>query len=102
MVRDGHGPDFVHGDDNGAVSVHPCGEPVGFIIELAKGRTIYPMGDTGVFTDPERGGECYEPDPPPVPLGGHFTLDPEHAAFAMNELPGPKAALPIHYGTFPR
>ncbi len=28
-------------------------------------------------------------------------MDPEHAAFAMNELLEPDAAQPVHYGTFP-
>lgn len=101
MVRAEHSSDFVHTDDEGTTSVHPGGEPVGFIIEFANGYTVYHMGDTGVFTDLEWIGEYYEPDLALVPIGGHFTMDPEHAAFAMNELLKPDAALPIHYGTFP-
>lgn len=101
MVRAEHSSDFVHTDDDGAASVHPGGEPVGFIIEFADGYTVYHMGDTGVFTDLEWIGEYYEPDLALVPIGGHFTMDPAHAAFAMNELLEPDAALPVHYGTFP-
>jgi L-ascorbate metabolism protein UlaG (beta-lactamase superfamily) len=101
MVRAEHSSDFVHENDNGVTSVHPGGEPVGFIIEFANGYTVYHMGDTGVFADLEWIGEYYEPDLALVPIGGHFTMDPKHAAFAMNELLEPEAALPIHYGTFP-
>lgn len=101
MVHAEHSSDFVHTGEDGATSVHPGGEPVGFIIEFANGYTVYHMGDTGVFADLEWIGEYYEPDLALVPIGGHFTMDPEHAAFAMDELLEPEAALPIHYGTFP-
>jgi L-ascorbate metabolism protein UlaG (beta-lactamase superfamily) len=101
MVHAEHSSDFVHTDSDGATSVHPGGEPVGFIIEFANGYTVYHMGDTGVFSDLEWIGEYYEPDLALVPIGGHFTMDPAHAAFAMDELLEPEAALPIHYGTFP-
>lgn len=101
MVRAEHSSDFVHADGDGATAVHPGGEPVGFIIEFANGHTVYHMGDTGVFSGLEWIGEYYEPDLALVPIGGHFTMDPEHAAFAMNEMLEPDAALPVHYGTFP-
>jgi L-ascorbate metabolism protein UlaG (beta-lactamase superfamily) len=34
------------------------------------------------------------------PIGGHFTIDPVAAAYAV-ELLGVDAVAPIHYGTFP-
>ena len=36
-----------------------------------------------------------------VCIGGYFTMDPEHAAFALRELLRPKQVIPMHYGTFP-
>lgn len=96
MVHAEHSSDFVH---DGAV--HPGGEPAGYIIELENGFTIYHMGDTGVFGDMAWIGDYYQPDLALVPIGGHFTMDPEHAAFAIDQFVDPDMALPIHYGTFP-
>ena len=96
MVHAEHSSDFVHEG-----TVHPGGEPAGYIIEFAGGFTVYHMGDTGVFGDMAWIGDYYEPDLALVPIGGHFTMDPEHAAFAVDRLVEPAMALPIHYGTFP-
>lgn len=81
--------------------VHVGGEPVGFIIELENGFKIYHMGDTGVFGDMRLIGEIYKPDLILIPIGGNFTMDPQHAAIATRDYIKPKYALPIHYGTYP-
>ena len=80
---------------------HPGGEPVGYIIELENGFRIWHMGDTGVFGDMRLISEYYKPDLVLVPIGGHFTMDPEDAAFALRELVRPKFAIPMHYGANP-
>jgi L-ascorbate metabolism protein UlaG (beta-lactamase superfamily) len=80
---------------------HPGGEPVGFIIELENGFRIYHMGDTGVFGDLKWIGEYYKPDLVLIPIGGHFTMDPADAAYALRELIKPKYAIPMHYGANP-
>ena len=36
-----------------------------------------------------------------VVIGGHFTMGPEGAAYALKQFIKPKQAIPIHYGTFP-
>lgn len=46
-------------------------------------------------------GEYYNPDLALLPIGGHFTMDPVHAAYAVKNLLHSKRVLPIHYGTFP-
>lgn len=46
-------------------------------------------------------GERYKPDLALVPVGGHFTMDPVDAAFAVRELIKPKAVMPMHYGANP-
>lgn len=100
MVHAEHSSDFVH-SAGGETEVHPGGEPVGYIIELENGYTIWHMGDTGVFGDMAWIAEYYQPDLVLAPIGGHFTMDPEHAAWAIDELIQPPTVMPIHYGTFP-
>jgi L-ascorbate metabolism protein UlaG (beta-lactamase superfamily) len=80
---------------------HPGGEPVGFIVELENGFRIWHMGDTGVFGDMKWIAEYYKPDLVLIPIGGHFTMDPADAAYALRELIRPKHAIPMHYGTNP-
>ena len=36
-----------------------------------------------------------------APIGGHFTMDPERAAYAVNRLIQPDVVIPMHYGTYP-
>jgi L-ascorbate metabolism protein UlaG (beta-lactamase superfamily) len=82
-------------------TVHPGGEPAGYIIELENGFKIYHAGDTGVFGDMEFIGEYYKPDLALLPVGGHFTMGPVHAAYAVRKLLKVKNVIPMHYGTFP-
>ena len=35
-----------------------------------------------------------------LPIGGHFTMDPAHAAYAISKLLKVKNVIPMHYGTF--
>jgi L-ascorbate metabolism protein UlaG (beta-lactamase superfamily) len=81
--------------------VHVGGEPVGFIIKLENGFTIYHMGDTNVFSDMKLIGSYYKPDLILVPIGGHFVMDPKEAALAT-KLVNPKYAIPVRYGTIPQ
>lgn len=80
---------------------HPGGEPVGYIIELENGFRIWHMGDTGLFGDMKLIADYYKPDLVLLPIGGHFTMDPSDAAYALRELIKPKFAIPMHYGTNP-
>ena len=96
MVGADHSSEVIH---DGAV--HPGGEPIGFIIELEDGKTIYHAGDNGVFADMAFIGSFYDPDVAFLPIGGHFTMDPTHAAYAIENLLGPRTIVPVHYGTFP-
>ena len=76
------------------------GEPVGFVLRLENGRSVYYAGDTALFGDLRLIGELYRPDVAFLPIGGHFTMDPVAAARAV-ELLGCAVVVPIHYGTFP-
>jgi L-ascorbate metabolism protein UlaG (beta-lactamase superfamily) len=77
------------------------GAAVGYVIKLENGFSIYNTGDTDVFGDMELINKFYKPDLALVCIGGHFTMDPEHAAYALRELIRPKQVIPIHYGTYP-
>jgi L-ascorbate metabolism protein UlaG (beta-lactamase superfamily) len=77
------------------------GVAVGYVVELENGFTIYHAGDTAVFGDMALIHEFFEPDLALVPIGGHFTMDPEGAAYAVRNLIKPKQVIPIHYGTYP-
>ena len=45
--------------------------------------------------------ERYKPDLIMIPIGGHFVMAPEDAAWATREVLKPKYAIPMHYGTNP-
>jgi L-ascorbate metabolism protein UlaG (beta-lactamase superfamily) len=77
------------------------GAAVGYVIEFENGFKIYDTGDTDVFGDMALINRFFKPDLALVCIGGHFTMDPEHAAYAMRELIRPKQVIPMHYGTFP-
>lgn len=86
---------------SGKDETHPGGEPVGFIIELENGFRIWHMGDTGVFGDMKWIADYYKPDLVLIPIGGHFTMDPKDAAWAVKHLIKPRAVIPMHYGANP-
>jgi L-ascorbate metabolism protein UlaG (beta-lactamase superfamily) len=82
-------------------TTHPGGEPAGFILEMENGFKIYHMGDTGLFGDMKLIADYYKPDLILMPIGGHFVMDPQDAAYATKEWLKPKFVIPMHYGTFP-
>ena len=90
LKPDTAGPRFVDG-----------GAPVGYVIEFENGFKIYDTGDTEVFSDMALINRFFKPDLALVCIGGHFTMDPEHAAYAVRELIRPKQVIPMHYGSFP-
>lgn len=77
----------------------PAGSECGFMIE-ADGRTLYAMGDTDVMADMALFQELHAPSFGIVPIGGHFTMDPDRAAFACTKFFDFQAVIPCHYGTF--
>ncbi len=77
----------------------PLGVAAGLIIKMG-GLTIYDAGDTCLFGDMELIGRRHEVDVALLPIGGHYTMDREDAAYAAT-LIGAKRVVPIHYDTFP-
>ena len=75
------------------------GVPAGLIIKMG-GLTIYDAGDTCLFGDMEMIGKRHDVDIAMLPIGGHYTMDREDAAYAAS-LIGADRVIPIHYNTFP-
>lgn len=82
-----------------AVHSSPYGSPTGALL-LGEEARIYHAGDTGLTLDMQLIGDLYAPDIALLPIGGHFTMDPRQAAYAVRLL-RPRVAIPMHYGTFP-
>lgn len=89
-------PDFMKG-----IRFIDGGQAVGYVIEFESGFKIYHCGDTDLFGDMALIHRFFKPDLALVPIGGHFGMDPERAAYAMRELVRPKQVIPIHFGTYP-
>lgn len=103
MVRADHSSEFMHEDPFTHKPYNfPGGEPVGFVLRLENGFTIYHMGDTAVFGDMKMIGEIFHPDLVMIPIGGNYTMDPEGAAYALRAFLRPRYAIPMHYGTTPQ
>ncbi|GFM35300.1 metal-dependent hydrolase [Desulfovibrio subterraneus] len=81
-----------HSSDSGA--------PVGYILTLDDGFTIYHAGDTGIFSGMKLWGRLYDIDLALLPIGGVFTMDARQAALACSLLKC-RGVVPMHWGTFP-
>lgn len=76
------------------------GSPLGYVLSVDKGPTLYHAGDTGVFGDMALIAEQFKPTYAMLPIGGVFTMDPAGAALAARLLKV-KTVIPMHFGTFP-
>jgi L-ascorbate metabolism protein UlaG (beta-lactamase superfamily) len=76
------------------------GSPIGFVIQIKGGPTLYHTGDTAYFSEMKQIGERFHPDVMLACIGGHFTMDPLDAALAAHDV-GAKSVVPMHFGTFP-
>jgi L-ascorbate metabolism protein UlaG (beta-lactamase superfamily) len=85
-------------DDNGNIVY--MGDPAGFVLRFADGRSIYFAGDTAVFAEMALIGQLYKPELAILPIGDLFTMDPAEAALACGMLK-PGIVIPMHWGTFP-
>ena len=83
----------------GAPGGTAIGTPAGLIIRMG-GLTIYDAGDTCLFSDMELIGKRHEVDLALLPIGGHYTMDRDDAAYAAGII-GASRVMPIHYNTFP-
>lgn len=77
-----------------------AGSESGFVI-AGEGQVIYFAGDTDVHADMGLIAEMHRPTVGILPIGGHFTMDAERAAFACRKFFDFEAIIPCHYKTFP-
>ena len=75
------------------------GMPAGLVVNL-NGTTVYHAGDTCLFGDMKLIAERTPLDVAIVPIGGHYTMGVDDAAYACGLL-GAGTVLPMHYDTFP-
>ena len=94
MVRADHSSGFVH---EGQMVYG--GVAAGYVVRTPGGFSFYHAGDTALFSDMTLIGELYRPELAFLPIGDHFTMDPEQAARACRLL-HVRRVVPIHWGTF--
>jgi L-ascorbate metabolism protein UlaG (beta-lactamase superfamily) len=73
--------------------------PAGLVINLG-GKTVYHVGDTGLFSDLQLVKARGHIDVALIPIGGHYTMD-RHDAVTAADWIGADTVIPIHYNTFP-
>jgi L-ascorbate metabolism protein UlaG (beta-lactamase superfamily) len=73
--------------------------PAGLVITMG-GKTVYHLGDTGLFSDLKLPKKRDDIDVALMCIGGHYTMD-RHDAVAAADLVGAKQVIPCHYNTFP-
>ena len=65
-------------------------------------HAIYHAGDTNVFSEMSIINDMYKPTHLLLPIGGHFTMGPREAAFAVCKfLTHAQHLIPMHFETFP-
>jgi L-ascorbate metabolism protein UlaG (beta-lactamase superfamily) len=101
LVNAVHGSDLMlpKPPESGPVTV-PGGNPLGFVIQINGGPTIYHTGDTDVTEDMKLIPVFNHIDLMLACIGGWFTMDPVRAALAVDYVK-PNHVIPMHYGTFP-
>jgi len=72
------------------------GTETGYIIRFSNGLSVYWTGDTGFFGDMELFSEFYGVNLAIPHIGDIFTMGPDEAAFAVNELIKPRSVIPTH------
>lgn len=77
----------------------PLGVATGLALKI-EGKLIYIAGDTVLFSDMQLVGRKQPVDVAFLPIGDHFTMGGDDAAYAAKLLQA-KTVVPLHYNTFP-
>jgi L-ascorbate metabolism protein UlaG (beta-lactamase superfamily) len=96
MVRADHSSGFLDEEGRSVYGGLACG----YIVRCSDAFTFYHSGDTALYSDMAMIGDLWRPTVAFLPIGDHFTMDPEQAARACRMLHVEKV-VPIHWGTFP-
>jgi L-ascorbate metabolism protein UlaG (beta-lactamase superfamily) len=73
--------------------------PAGLVVNFG-GKTVYHLGDTGLFSDLALVSRRDEIDVALMCIGGHYTMD-RHDAVDAADLIKAHTVIPCHYDTFP-
>ncbi len=73
-----------------------AGSEGGYILRFTNGLTVLWTGDSGLIGDWETQSKFYKVNLAVVHMGDLFTMGPDEAAFAVNELIKPKTVIPEH------
>jgi L-ascorbate metabolism protein UlaG (beta-lactamase superfamily) len=92
-------PPHIPGPAPGQPGVVASGNPVGYVLHIDGGPTIYHTGDTDAYQDMKLISMFQRVDLMLACIGGHFTMDPARAALAVDWVE-PTHVIPMHYGTF--
>jgi L-ascorbate metabolism protein UlaG (beta-lactamase superfamily) len=74
-----------------------AGHETGYIIRFTNGLTVLWTGDSGLIGDWETQSKFYKPNLAVVHGGDLFTMGPDEAAFAVNQLIKPRSVIPEHF-----
>src|SRR5690625_4463077 len=72
----------------------------GGILLTIDGKTIYHVGDTGLFSELKMIGEMNDIDLAFITIGDNSTMGPEDALIAADWI-GAERVVPVHYNTCP-
>lgn len=89
-----------HSSSHDAGDGRYLGNPGGFVFTAPGEKTLYAMGDTGIFGDMQLIADIYEPKIGLVPIGDRFTMGGKLAAMACRRFFQFETVVPCHYGTF--
>ncbi|MGH7775279.1 MAG: MBL fold metallo-hydrolase [Candidatus Binatia bacterium] len=73
-----------------------AGHETGYILRFTNGLTVLWTGDSGLLGDWATQSRFYRPNLAVVHMGDLFTMGPDEAAFAVNELIRPRSVIPEH------
>ena len=103
IVNAVHGSELVppaYKAEPGHATALASGNPVGYVIMIKGGPTIYHTGDTAVTEDMKLIPMFHHVDVMLACIGGYFTMDPTGAALAVQWVK-PRHVIPMHFGTYP-
>ena len=97
-----HGSELVppvYKAEPGHAAALASGNPVGYVLMIKDGPTIYHTGDTAAYEDMKLIPLFHHIDVMLACIGGYFTMDPNGAALATGMVK-PTHVIPMHFGTF--
>jgi L-ascorbate metabolism protein UlaG (beta-lactamase superfamily) len=94
-------PEFLEGNLAKEMEEHGLtayvGPPGGYVLKFSNGLVTYLSGDTGIIAEQDSViRRFFKANLAVINIGGIFTTGPQEAAFVINELVKPRAAIPLH------